>query len=594
MNKVLMWILSMIFLISNNFISYASSTQGTQYKVVFLVDLSSSMKENEKAVSSLISVALYTLPKDVDTGYVSYSDGIISIRGFDASRKEISEALSSDKSGGYSNSGAGFSEAVRLMSEGEGKGRIVWFSDGETDMKSQGEIDHSRSVYDEAVEIAKNRGIEVDMYSFASDSSDEYIYSSTRETSGELAFCSQSGRGDLVKSLLFNTLSVEFGTLEAGESSEEGLLHIERNHAYMDNTELLIFSEAELGSITPETIEAEVLHCGDCALISVIHPPEKYSFHVEGSVSEVYTLDQYDLSLDIDVAESENTNEDRFVIEAELFNDREENVLSVDTPVEASRFYINGKEYVPDIREDRLYVNVDRAGLRDARSDDRGKLEIEYRILDGGGSCYHIDNPLQTVYVLEHREDQSAAEEISAAKNDAGGRKSLIPLYTALGLLLMAGTGLTAAAAAGKGKRKDSGGEICEAPSIKEGKEPVPALRIYTIRADERMAEKEEYMPVSVALPAGAVDLWEMFKACDRNKNKNKRFESEAGKIRILAEGNKLKIVNLGEAGLSTEHADIGRQRECEITKNQNFSVRFCDGEYEYDFHYLYEDKINH
>ena len=113
-----MMILVFLVFVLASFPAQASDKNG-QKAVVFLLDVSGSMKTNDPNRYAIDSIAqlIYTLPTNYDVGFAAYSSELSALQGFlgNSQRSRIMEAAQAVEYSGYSNPGAGLNEAVMML-----------------------------------------------------------------------------------------------------------------------------------------------------------------------------------------------------------------------------------------------------------------------------------------------------------------------------------------------------------------------------------------------------------------------------------------------------------------------------------------------
>jgi len=130
----------------------------------FLVDVSASMRGVREVLLSILFDSFSSFPDSRDFSYLSYHSVPSQSVSADASAEFYRELLPQEPFSGYSNSGEGLLRALSLTAD---RGRILWFTDGETDMKSARDRDLSFSRLMEGAALARERGISLTVYSFS-------------------------------------------------------------------------------------------------------------------------------------------------------------------------------------------------------------------------------------------------------------------------------------------------------------------------------------------------------------------------------------------------------------------------------------------
>ena len=141
-------------------VSYGKDTE-----IVFLLDASASMKDQDKGREAVdgICQAAYGLTSNCRTGAVVYNTDVQAVIPLETEHDEMEELLSSVVCTGYTNAGAGLNQALDLFSsEVENVDQcIIMVTDGEIDMPDKQGKELSRSLYEDAVGRAREKGVKI-------------------------------------------------------------------------------------------------------------------------------------------------------------------------------------------------------------------------------------------------------------------------------------------------------------------------------------------------------------------------------------------------------------------------------------------------
>lgn len=167
-------------------------------EVVFLLDASGSMKTQDKDRLALDAIrqGAYSLPSDYQVGLVAYGTEVQVVLPLTVDKLKMDAQLSAVQYGGYTNAGAGLSQAVGLFSDEVGKERyVVMFSDGEIDMPNAEAETLSRESYSQAAAQAKKKGIKICIVAVGSelDNPQLHIFDGAEVTDGAIYWEGQSG-----------------------------------------------------------------------------------------------------------------------------------------------------------------------------------------------------------------------------------------------------------------------------------------------------------------------------------------------------------------------------------------------------------------
>lgn len=159
------WIVTVLLLLNTIMVCEAEEVERniSDTEIVFLVDTSSSMKTKDKdrLVIDAVRQTIHSLPSGYQVGLVAYDTDVQDVVPLSTDMEELETTLNSIEYKGYSNAGAGLAEAVKLFSDDADEKYIIMVSDGEIDMPGRKEREASQSMYTEAVETAKAKGIQI-------------------------------------------------------------------------------------------------------------------------------------------------------------------------------------------------------------------------------------------------------------------------------------------------------------------------------------------------------------------------------------------------------------------------------------------------
>ncbi len=153
-----------IFIIFFSCVPVYAQEQDEGKSVLFLLDVSGSMKTNDPDRLAVDSIAqlTYALPTHYKVGFVAYSTDVVAQQFLleNTHRIEIMETAESVEYKGYSNAGEGLQCAVEALAEDSSEEKyIVMLSDGEILMKEDAETENSILRYEAAIKQAEEAGI---------------------------------------------------------------------------------------------------------------------------------------------------------------------------------------------------------------------------------------------------------------------------------------------------------------------------------------------------------------------------------------------------------------------------------------------------
>ncbi|MCM1183239.1 MAG: VWA domain-containing protein [Roseburia sp.] len=239
--------------------AYAKDAAGTGKAVVFLLDVSGSMKTNDPNRYAMDGMAqfIYTLPSDYEVGFVAYNAEVCAeITPVDnAHRSEITEAADTVPYAGYSNAGAGMERAVRLLSDSAAAQRdIVLLSDGECLMGDEDATALSYAAYCQAVAQAAENGIRIHVIGLGAEMEDteNSVFQAAAATGGgryhsPQALEIQSGLDSILQERL-HVRQMTAALVDAGEAPVS--LELSLPFAHADTVRVLLTSDSPIRNLT--------------------------------------------------------------------------------------------------------------------------------------------------------------------------------------------------------------------------------------------------------------------------------------------------------------------------------------------------------
>ncbi len=238
---------------------YAEDTIKTQKAVVFLLDVSGSMKTNDPNRYAIDGIAqfIYTLPSNYEIGFVAYNAEVCARQALmdNVRRKEIMQTAESVKYAGYSNAGAGMTEAVQMLKESSVIEKdIVLLSDGECLMENEAATALSYTAYQESAEQAAANGIRIHVIGLGEEMEDteNSIFQAAAKTGGGTYHSPQAlNIQSSIDSILQNQFHIKQMTaaiIDAGEDTVE--LGIDLPFTYASTVRVLLTSSSPIRDLT--------------------------------------------------------------------------------------------------------------------------------------------------------------------------------------------------------------------------------------------------------------------------------------------------------------------------------------------------------
>lgn len=193
-----------LILVFNSFIQLISlaeeksEVKDRTSEIVFLLDASGSMKsqDRERLALDAIRQAAHSLPSDYRVGFVAYSTDVMGVIPLETNMEILDAQLNEVQYGGFTNAGAGLTEAMNLFSEDTGINRyVIMLSDGEIDMPNRDSEKLSRDLYSQAITQARERGVKICIIAVGSELNDPqlHIFDGAEMTDGAIYWEGQSG-----------------------------------------------------------------------------------------------------------------------------------------------------------------------------------------------------------------------------------------------------------------------------------------------------------------------------------------------------------------------------------------------------------------
>ena len=238
---------------------YAEDPIETQKAVVFLLDVSGSMKTNDPSRYAIDGIAqlIYTLPSNYQIGFVAYNAELCASQPLldNVHRDKIMESAVAVQYTGYSNAGAGMEKAVEMLMESPAIEKdIVLLSDGECLMENETATALSYTAYQEAVKQAAANGIRIHVIGLGEEMEDteNSIFQAAAGTGGGAyhspqALDIQSSIDEILQGQ-FQIKQMTAAIIDAGEDTVE--LGIDLPFTYASTVRVLLTSSSPIRDLT--------------------------------------------------------------------------------------------------------------------------------------------------------------------------------------------------------------------------------------------------------------------------------------------------------------------------------------------------------
>lgn len=293
--------------------------------VIFLLDASGSMVDNDPNRLAIDSIAqlIYSLPSNYQIGFVAYNNELVANQKPIESdeRSSIMKVAENVKYVGYSNAGEGLLQAVKLLEEENTKEKtIIILSDGEILMRNEEETKESKTIFQEAVEQAKNMGVKIHVIGLGEEMEDieNTIFSASEVTDGERYYVPYAvDIQKVIDAILDKKLQIKRNTaaiLEVGEITQE--VKINLPSSYADKVRILLTSGAEIKNLkTDFTAESAKQFNGERYSLIEMKKPTNVQVNLSfqgktGNQVKIDVITEYQLSPKIEVEYIDKEPED--------------------------------------------------------------------------------------------------------------------------------------------------------------------------------------------------------------------------------------------------------------------------------------------
>lgn len=241
------------------FFSYAQAGAQTEKAVVFLLDVSGSMKTNDPNRYAIDGMAqlIYTLPSNYKVGFVAYNAEVCASRPLSDNdhRSEMMEAAKNVPYAGYSNAGAGMEQAVEMLSASSAVEKdIVLLSDGECLMGDESATSSAVAAYQQAAARAAENGIRIHVIGLGEEMEDteNSVFQAAAETGGGIYHTPQALEIQTsIDSILQEQLRVRQMTAAIIDAGEEPVaMEIQMPFAYASTVRVLLTSSSPIRDLT--------------------------------------------------------------------------------------------------------------------------------------------------------------------------------------------------------------------------------------------------------------------------------------------------------------------------------------------------------
>lgn len=298
--------IALLVFFSADTVSSAQET-GQDAEIVVVIDSSKSMGDMDSCylVPDFVKALFASMPRHYSMGLVSYQNEVrISIpMGSDYSM--IEDELEEIEYKQYGNAGTGLIEAVGLFHEGTAEKRILLISDGEIMMPSVEETEESSNQFLQAIELAAQENIVIDILNLGPCVEEGYTVYSAAQSTGGMVYELRDGEelARFAESYLFDTCRLNashVGIL----GGTEGELSIRLPDCYMNKARIILLGRQQNENLTL-SCEADKINMIKGKYFTVIEliEPNLDEVKIQMSSEETMEIDayltaEYDFSID--------------------------------------------------------------------------------------------------------------------------------------------------------------------------------------------------------------------------------------------------------------------------------------------------------
>ena len=236
---------------------YAESTK--EKAVVFLLDVSGSMKNNDPNRYAIDGIAqfIYTLPSNFEIGFVAYNAEVCAKQTLlkNAYRNEIMKVAETVQYTGYSNAGDGMMQAVEMLMDSSATEKdIVLLSDGECLMQDEDATKIAYTAYQSATVQAVQSGIRIHVIGLGEEMEDieNSIFQAAAKTNGGVYHSPQAldiqHSIDSILQQQFHIKQMTAAVIDAGEDAVK--MGIDIPFAHASTVRVLLTSNSPIQDLT--------------------------------------------------------------------------------------------------------------------------------------------------------------------------------------------------------------------------------------------------------------------------------------------------------------------------------------------------------
>ena len=254
----------LLTVIPTGLVSAEESAEQPVHELIFVLDISSSMNDNDSAFlapDSLKQIA-ESLPSDWQTGLITYNGLVVESTELTDQVQSFYNKLDQVKYTGYTNTGTAISQAVAMFSENAKSRQIILLSDGEIAMPEDSQTQEAIARMNTAVESAGSSGIPIHTIGLgnAFQTYDDSVKQCSERTGGRLIEVpNASGLSTAVDQLVTETLGIRRISIGAAKmSGNSGTYHAKLPITDASQAKILILSGSPVSDVSVSCEGSEI------------------------------------------------------------------------------------------------------------------------------------------------------------------------------------------------------------------------------------------------------------------------------------------------------------------------------------------------
>lgn len=288
------------------YIESSARELGEDKDIVVVLDCSKSMEDVDSRYNTFdfIESISAIVPRNYRIGMIAFDNEVCASIPIGSSSALIEETLQGLKYAHYGNAGAGLTEAVKLFKDGGVQKRIILISDGEIMMDSDEGTEESASLFAQAVDLAKEQGIVIDILALGPRIEEGYTVYRAAEATGGMVYGLADGNAllDFTEEYLFEEWDLSERHVGKANGTEAGLI-VKLPDCLMETAKIVLLGKQQNDDLSVNC-EAARINVSKGQSYTVIELVKPISDDVEIQMSSeeemdisAYLMAEYEFSL---------------------------------------------------------------------------------------------------------------------------------------------------------------------------------------------------------------------------------------------------------------------------------------------------------